>query len=232
MALTNPQTEPQHALAVLISEAPGTRSREAGTVLAGSGATRTLTSGMVLGKRLVGATATATAHSGNTGAGTWTSSPDVTVTGPAKTGAYHLEIIDDASPGPRFALFDPNGVLVGTGTCGVAFSAGGLAFTLTEAASPDLIVGDGFTIEVSGGGYKWLAVDPAGTLGEQNAAGILLSPETITAPDGSDVNGAAILVRDAEVNASELVWPTVTPDPIEDWTIQLAQLGIIVRTAA
>ena len=50
-------SEGQHALAFLISEAPGTRSRENVIILSGSGSTRPLTAGMVVGKRLSGATA-------------------------------------------------------------------------------------------------------------------------------------------------------------------------------
>jgi len=231
MALTNPQTEPQHALAVLVSEAPGMRSREAGIVLAGSSAVRTLTSGMVLGKRLIGATCLlAVAHAGNTGAGVFSSSPDVTVTGPAKRGVYRLKLLSAGATGV-FIVFDPDGIEIGKGAVGSAFAKGGLSFTLADG-SPDFAVGDGFDLEISGGTDKWLAVDAAGTLGEQNAEGILLSPETITAPDGSDISGAAVLVRDAEVNKNELVWPSgASADAKEDWLLQLNRLGIFERPA-
>ncbi len=118
------QTEAQHSSAFMISEANGTLSRENITILAGSGAVRALTAGMVLGK---------------------------------------------VSASQKYVQFDQD------------------------------------------------AVD-----GSQNAAGILLTD--VTAPDGTDAKGAAI-VRSAEVNSAEIVWPSDITGP--EQTAAEAQLDAL-----
>lgn len=85
------------------------------------------------------------AKAGNTGDGTMGA---VTVSAGAKEGTYDLEIIAAASNAGTFEVHDPDGLLVGVGTVAVAFSAGGIAFTLADGAA-DFVVGDGFTIAVT-----------------------------------------------------------------------------------
>lgn len=217
-------TESQHALAFLVSEAPGTRSREKATILAGSGATRPLTAGMVVGKRLISATAAAAAWAGNTGNGAMGA---ITVTGPAKRGVYKLVIITAAANAGLFQLFDPDGQLVEVGNVAAAFSSGGMAFTLADGGT-DFAAGDGFDLEVSGGTDKYLQVDFSGTLGEQNAAGVLA--QDVTAADGADATNGLVFVRDCEVNSAELVWPAgATSDQKEDALLLLNRLGIRER---
>lgn len=89
--------------------------------------------------------ATSAAFSGNTGDGAMGS---VTTSAGAKVGAYKLVIIEPGSNAGKFTLTDPDGLVVGTGTVGSAFSAGGLAFTLADGAT-DFVSGDGFTITVA-----------------------------------------------------------------------------------
>jgi hypothetical protein len=198
--MPNSFTEGQHALAFLISESSGNRSREQGTVLAGSGSARALTAGMVVGKRLIGAAGAATAFAGNTGNGVMGA---ITVTGPAKRGGYKLIVITVVANAGNFLLFDPDGILVGKGAVAAAFALGGVAFTLADGAT-DFAVGDGFDIAVSGGTDKYLQTDFAGTLGEQNAAGILM--QDVSAADAVDNANGAFLIRHAEVASAELVW--------------------------
>jgi hypothetical protein len=224
--MPNTYAEPTHAGAFLVSEASWTRSREEVTILAGSGAERALTAGMVLGARVSGTAASAAYGVGggvNTGDGAMGA---VTVTGPAKDGVYTLTITEAATNAGTFRLEDPDGDLVATGTVAVAFSAGGLAFTLADGAT-DFVAGDGFKITVTQTALKYLQWNEDGTLGEQVAAGVLI--DDVTAPDGVDAKAAAI-VRDAEVNASEIVWTsTATAAEKADATQELAKLGIIAR---
>jgi hypothetical protein len=87
----------------------------------------------------------ATAFAGNTGNGAMGA---ITATTGAKPGNYSLVIIEPAANAGTFQVEDPDGVFVGRGTVGVAFSAGGLAFTLADGAT-DFVAGDGFTIAVT-----------------------------------------------------------------------------------
>lgn len=218
-------SEPKHDLAFLISEGPTEHSRDAIKILAGSGAVRALTAGMVLGKRSVG-TATSAATAGNTGDGAMGA---ITVTGPARRGRYKLLIVEPGSNVGQFALFDPDGVLVAKGTVASAFSAGGLAFTLADGAT-DFVSGDSFSIDVSVTDEKWLQHDPAGTLGEQTAAGILCYDTT--APDGADLPnaGPAIVRGPVQVTGSELVWiGGISAANKERALLELERRGIIAR---
>lgn len=215
--------EPQHAESFLISEGHHTFSRENVVIAAGSGAVRALLAGMVIGKRNT-ATASATADAGNTGTGAMGA---ITVTGSAKRGRYRLVVIEPASNAGVFSLFDPDGLLVGTGNVGAAFSKGGLAFTLADAT--DFIAGDAFTIDVQVSAEKWVQLDVAATTGEARAAGILRAD--ITAPDGTDAAGGVAFARGPlEVNAAELVWPAgISAANKANALLELSRLGIIAR---
>ena len=73
---------------------------------------------------------------------------------------------------------------------------------------------------------KFVALDPAADTGAEIAAGLLRSGVDATA---ADVSAVAIL-RDAEVNGAELVWPdAITPEQKAAAITDLASLGIIVR---
>ena len=215
-------SETQHAEAPLVSEASHTRSRETVTILAGSGADRVLTAGMVLGARLSG-TAVSAAFAGNTGDGAMGA---VTVSGSAKDGDYKLVIIETVAAAGAFELTDPDGELVDVGDVAAVFSAGGLAFTLADGAA-DFVAGDGFTITVTQTARKHLQFDESASTGEQIVSGVLLAD--VTALDAVD-NKQVILARDAEVNGAELVWPPAISDADKTDGIQaLTELGIIVR---
>lgn len=85
----------------------------------------------------------AVANAGNTGTGTM-GTP--TITAGAKEGTYRVTIIAAATNAGTFEVEDPDGVPVGVGTVAVAFSHGGVAFTLSDAT--DFVVGDGFSFTV------------------------------------------------------------------------------------
>lgn len=215
-------TEGQYADDWLKHEAPNHYSREQIVILAGSGSARVLTSGMVLAKVTKG-TASAAAKAGNTGDGAMGA---ITVGAAAKPGAYKLEIFAAAANAGSFNVFDPDGNFVAQGTVGVAFSAGGLGFTLADG-SADFVVGDGFTITVAAGSGKWVQFNQDGTTGTEDAAGILLFDAE--AADGADGAGVAI-VRDAIVNSAQLTWPAdIEAGEKTAPVAALEALGILVR---
>lgn len=93
-----------------------------------------------------GASATATAWTGNTGDGAMGA---ITVSAATKIGTYKLVIVEPGTNVGTFVIFDPDGVPISKkGAVASAFSAGGLAFTLADGAT-DFAAGDGFDIVVS-----------------------------------------------------------------------------------
>lgn len=145
-------------------------TREAVTVNDTAG---TIAVGTVLGKYITGGTAAAVADSGNTGTGTFGT---ITVTAPAKVGEYRLVIVAAATNAGTFVVTDPDGRTVGAGTVAVAFSKGGLAFTLSDAT--DFVVGDAFTITVAGT-YKYKRCVQTATDGTAVADAIVWEAKTI-----------------------------------------------------
>ena len=215
-------TEDFHAAGFIVSEAPNTLSRDQIVVASG----QNLKAGTVLGK-LANATSGATSAAGgsNTGNGVMGA---VTLSAGAKAGAYKVEITTPATNGGEFDVYDPNGAHVGQGKVAVAFSGGGLAFTLADGAT-DFIAGDVFTITVpvNANAAQYAAFDPTAADGSQNAAAILYGPSDAT----SAAKNATALTRNCEVNSSELVWgANVTTGPQKTAALaQLAALGIIAR---
>jgi hypothetical protein len=219
------QTEGQYVGDWLKYEQDSRYAREAVTILAGSGSSRVLTSGMVLGRKTTDTTGAATAgtNTGNGAMGT------ITVSGSAIPGTYKLVFIEPATDLGRFVVYYPDGSVVGPGTVGTAFSGGGLAFTLADGAT-DFIAGDSFSIVVEQG-VKYLQFDEDGTTGAQIAAGILLN--NVTALDAVDAVGVAIVRGPAIVSANGITWPSSTNAAEKAAAIlQLNALGIQVREGA
>jgi hypothetical protein len=194
MALTTLSSIQPRAGGFLVSEAEHFRSREQIVVLSG----QVLKAGHVLGKVVVGASAVSAPASGNTGNGVMGA---VTAGNAARVGTYQLVIIEAAANAGRFEVADPNGLIIGTGSVGVAFAGGGLSFTLADGAT-DFVAGDRFSITISGGTEKFKEYNPANTDGSQFPAAISWDVYDASA---ADVNGAAV-VRDAQVNVAELTW--------------------------
>ena len=162
---------------------------------------------------------TSAAGGTNTGNGTLGS---LTAAGyAAKVGVYAVEF-DDAT---HFIVSDPTGAEVGHGTTGVAFKAGGLSFTIT-AGGTAFVPGDSFAITVAAGSGKYKPFDPANVDGSQIPSGILFATKDVTSAD----KPCAVVVRQCEVNASELVWPTgMSAAAITAALAQLKSLGIQPR---
>ncbi|WP_349569401.1 head decoration protein [Azotobacter salinestris] len=207
------KTETRRAGDFILSEANGTRSREEITVNATAGK---LSAGTLLAKITAANAASATAGGGNTGNGTMGT---ITVGNEAITGTYTLTITEAAANAGDFSVTDPNGAVIGTGTVGVAFSAGGLAFTLADG-STDFAVGDTFSIAVNAGIGEWVAYDDDGTNdGRRAATGILYGNVDATSADAR----AVAIVRDVEVIESLLIGLD------DNGKADLLALGIIAR---
>ena len=208
-------TEGQHKSEFIVSEANGTLSRESITVLSG----QNLKPGHVLGKVLDGS-ATGAAVAGNTGNGTIGS---VDANTSAKKGVYTLTCIEPAANGGTFSVEDPDGVTIGTAVVGTPY-AGVIEFTIADGAT-DFVAGDRFTVTVAGV-EKFKEYNPANTDGSQIAVALLLDYADATA---ADIPGVAI-VRQAEVNAGELVWFTGASDNQKAAGLGYLQaVGIIAR---
>ena len=200
-------------------------SRDIVTVLAGDGADRVLTTGMVLGRITKGA-ATAAAVAGNTGDGTITASPAVGAA--AKPGVYRLICIEPAANAGKFSVEDPDGLLIGVATVGVEFTTH-LTFTIADGEA-DFVAGDSFTITVAAGSRKVTQIDFAATDGSDAACGLLLLDTT--APDGVDRSAVAI-VRNAIVSDNGITWPAgATTNQKNAAIAQLKSAGILVRQGA
>lgn len=212
-------TEKNHAAEYLLSEANGNRSREAITVISGE----VLKAGHVLGAVFAG-TATGAAFAGN--AGSTGTIGAVTVTGPAKRGVYKVVMLEPGTDAGKFSVEDPDGVIVGTGTVAVAFSGGGLAFTIADGGT-DFIAGEGFNITVVETGVTYKEYDPTNTDGSQVAVGVLF--EAVDATLGA--LPGVMTARDAEIKADMLTWFSGANDAQKAVGLaQLAAKGIIARS--
>jgi Bacteriophage lambda head decoration protein D len=218
-------TERRHSGGFMVSEEEGTRSRDQVTLLQQSsnfqGSTSpVLPAGVVLGATNVGTSGTYAANSGNTGNFT---AGAVAVGAGVVQGTYSIEFISATA----YNVFLPNGDLLGEGKTGVAFSAGGLGFTLTAGGTP-AVAGDGATIAIAvnsnAGLYAPLSLTAAD--GTQNALAILFN-ETDASQGNTKVT---VISRACEVNGSELIYPSgATTTQIAAINAQLQTLGIIVR---
>jgi len=221
----NAQTESTYLGDVLKHEASNLYSREAVTVLAGSGAARVLKVGTVIARR-TRSEVTVTAGAGNTGDG------EVTLADPAlgalaEAGAYRLTCTTAGAAG-TFQVLSPRGYRLPDLTVDTAYVGDHINLTIADSAS-DFAAGDEFTVEVGGDG-KAVALDPAGVDGTAQAIGI--AAFDVTAPNGSDVEVTAIL-RDAVLAEHAVIWPTGIADAAKATAIaDLEARGILVRKAA
>jgi hypothetical protein len=187
--------------------------------------------GTVLGKTLTGGTGTATAGAGNTGNGTMGT---VTVGGTAQVGTYTLNIVKAVSDAGDFNVVDPTGKVIGTGSVAVAFSGGGLSFTLADG-SANFIVGDTFAIAVTGT-VKYKRVEATATDGSAVACAIYISAKdgsygTSTIAATTDTSVIALVRGNAIVGKAGLVFGASVNTDAELATAysQLAAVGIICR---
>lgn len=210
-------TEGPHNAEFILSEDNGYRSREKIT-LEHVAASPLRKPGTVLGKKYASTIGAAVAAGGNTGTGTVGS-----LTGSAKIepGVYTLRCIAAASNSGTFEVITPSGQqLPKDATVAVAYTSDHLNFTISDAT--DFVVGDSFTITVSGTN-KYVPLDQAAVNGAHVAAAVLYGEGDASAADAP----ATGMVRDCELAGAMLIWPDGA-----DLTLgkqQLAALGVIVR---
>ena len=211
---------------VLKCEAPNLYSREAVTVLAGGGAERVLKAGAVIAER-IRSQVTVTAGDGNTGDGEATPA-DPPLGALAEAGIYRLACITAGADGGTFQVLNPKGYVLPDLTVGDAYESDHFNLTVADGAA-DFVVGDTFTIEVSGDG-KVVGLDPAAVDGTAEAIGIVAYD--VTTPDGTDTEVTAIL-RDAVLADRAIVWPAGIGETARAVAIaNLEARGILVRKAA
>ncbi|QTH19655.1 head decoration protein [Rhizorhabdus wittichii] len=207
----------------IVSEAPGTRSREA-IIIAESAALLATT---VLGA-IPGGTATSAAKAGgNTGNGTFVLDATTPILPRAKRGTLTARFTSTTN----IRIEDADGYLIADltigGTTGNSVTLGEqVKGVFTQGATP-FAVGDGFDVIVSKITTAYKKLDPAATDGTQIAAGILYA-----GVDASEAAAPGVAhVRDCEVNGNLLTWPAAITTAQKDKAIgDLERLGIILRS--
>lgn len=138
----------------------------------------------------------------------------ITVGVAAIPGAYVIEF----TAATKFSVEAPNGVTIGTGTVGSAFSAGGLGFTLTAGTAA--VAGDTAKITVAAGTGKYIPYTAGGAAGVASA--ILYTGLAAATGDAKVV----VFNKDIEVSRDKLTGLDATAEA------QLRLVGIKVRGTA
>lgn len=196
-------------------------------------AVSTLKVGAVLGKFLASPTgvAGATVGTGNGVMGAITVTSNSTI----QTGVYTLRIIKAVTNAGDFELMDPTGRVVGIGSVALAFSQGGIAFTLADGAA-DFVVGDTIPITVAGT-VKYKLCEASATDGSQVAAAVYVSNVQGLSQDlllvlNTDTTVLALARGPVIVAAGALTYgASVTAGALTNAAIaQLKAVGIIAET--
>lgn len=192
-------------------------SREKVTVLSG----QNLALLEVIAKILLSIPTTGTADGGNTGDGTCTG-----VAGDVKNTieeTFTLTCIAEAANAGTFSVIGSKSGRLADAEVGVAYDSDYIDFTLNDGAT-DFALGDIFTIDISAGSGKVVALDPDAVDGSQVAAGIMCGAVDAT---GGDTSGVAV-TRHAQIAADNLVWPDgITADEKTKALADLKAAGII-----
>jgi hypothetical protein len=202
----------------LLSEAPGTLSRDTVTIAE----SQTLKAGQPLGKVATAADVSRAAAAGNTGNGVLTLA-NPAFGGAVKPGLYKVTCIEPASNGGTFSVEDPDGAVVGIAKVGVAF-AGEIKFTIAD--DTDFAAGDIVNVTVANVVWQHKAYDPAATDGAQVFAGILY--DAVTTGSGETL-AATAFVRQLEWRDNAIVWGSLTSDQKAAARVQARARGIIIR---
>jgi hypothetical protein len=151
---------------------------------------------------------------------------DPAIAAGALPGVYQVVFIEAAANGGRFEVFNPDGVAIGSGVVGTAFT-GTVKFTIADGAT-DFVAGDRFTVTVPADGTKLKEWDPTALDGSALVDGICI--KRAIAADGVDntvlelARGPAIIVADA------ILWPAGVTDQQKAAALaQLASVGIVAR---
>jgi len=199
----------------------GTKITAFGTGTGGTGTYTVSVSQTVASTTIAGAGAVITPFSGNTGSSGTIAS--VALAAGVKVGTYKVVIVEPASNAGTFIVEDPDGILIGRGTVAVAFSGGGLTFTVTDAT--DFVAGDGFDIVVGAGSGHWVGFNPDAADGTEVAAAIL----GYDAPISTTTQIATAIARLAEVKADMLDWGSADAAEIAAGKLQLMAAGRLIK---
>jgi len=220
-------TETLHPGAFIISESNGPYyTREAVTIAA----SQTILPGTVLARNAVAAntTVSAAADASNTaGSGAITMDPTTPVLDGAQDGRYRAVCVEPASNAGTFAVFDPQGVQIGSVAVGATF-ANQIKFVIADAA--DFVVGDAFSINVGieQDDYEYSALDLTKTGDFAKAAGVAVYGAVTGAGETAKI--AAIVRGPCEVRGADLTWPAgITAVQKAEAVRQLEALGIVCR---
>lgn len=185
--------------------------------------------GMVLGMITKSTPTTGTAAAGNTGGGTVGS---VTAGAKAKIGEYQIKCVAyTASPlAATFEVTDPDGVRLPDASL-AAYVSDAINFDIADG-SPDIAVGDIWTITIVKGSEQVKGITPGAVDGTQDAYGILTADcdATLAAKE------AVAVYKDAVIIEANLVWPVYSPaitTPQKAVAVdQLKAKGIVARLEA
>lgn len=176
----------------VLSLANGTLSVENGILAEGEVGD----AGAVLGQ-VLDATATHTTAGAGEGNGTITVSA---VGADAEIGTYTLVCTAESANAGTFSVLTPSGVYLPNLTVAVAYASTHISLTVADG-SEDWNTGNTITVDVAPG--KFTVLDPAGTDGSQNAAGLLWART-----DATDADTAIVaVVRQAEAKVDAIAWP-------------------------
>lgn len=155
--------------------------------------------GVVIGGTFA-ATGAGSEAAGNVGTGTITDTP--TISAGAKQGRYQA-ILLATSATAAFAVYDPDGLLVGHGNVATEFTGGGLTFTIANAGT--MTIGDTFYVDVTytaNGVFMGLAVLDHGV--PPNATTPDVYPQYYTA--NLMTEGQMVVTAGASVGDGDLVY--------------------------
>ncbi len=174
-------------------EADGGRSREEVVILAGSGSDRVMEVGTLIGKRTK-TTVIDLADAGNTGDGGLGS---VSIGTKAMPGVYIARCVEAAANAGIFELISPDGYIIGRINVGVAFTSDHVNMTIADGAA-DFIVGDKFTVTVSGDGKVVELKPPVSAVGHIELADNPAADDTIT------LNGTVVTFKASGAVGSQI----------------------------
>ena len=196
----------------LLSEAPGTFSRDNGILASG----QNLLAGAIVACLLAaeGVKASGTGD-GVVGA--------VTLGNAAEPGVYVLTCITTGSNAGTFSVRTPSGGYLPNLTVAQAYTSSHINLTVADGGT-DWGSGAVIHVTVTAGEYTELA--PAEDDGSQIAAGVLWDNTNATEADVACV----VIRRNAEVKADALTWPAgITEGQKSTAIAQLNELGIVLR---
>lgn len=212
-------TAPRIITDVITHEVSPQWGRQVLTLLAGYAAQI----GTVLARILLGSATSAAKAGGNTGNGTLVLDATTPILAGARDGVYTVRF----TAATTFTVENPDGVVIGTGANGTAFSDD-IKF-VTTAGGTAFIAGDGFDITVAGAAIeKVVPLDLTGVDGSQIAYAVSIAEKAIALVDQPLLSVA----RGTVVDSEELLWPAGITTAQKNAALHtLRERGIVARAS-